>query len=373
MASDKDQTVFLGRCPDSIEDSHVYQHFASLGDNAIANIRWVETGGQFRGCGFVKFQNAEQATKALELPPLVVDGKKCIVSAPSTSGAVPVKTAKRTADTLLEQWKTKRQDVGVTEANRRAALGGELQDAYFSPEWLLANPIQKAFPEAIKAQYTPEEIAAYREENNIVLDGAFTDFPPLMKFSDVDFGAKASALLANSFENPMPIQSQAWSILLSGYDCIGLAETGSGKTLAFSLPGIVHWKAQSRPGSREGPVILVLAPTRELVLQIATELEKFRVATGLRVGMAYGGSDAGGNRTVQGAKLIAGVDFLAATPGRLIDFLEAGILKLARATYVILDEADRMLDMGFAPQVQKNHWGDATRSSDADVQRYVGT
>jgi ATP-dependent RNA helicase DDX5/DBP2 len=128
---------------------------------------------------------------------------------------------------------------------------------------------------------------------------------------------------------------------------IGIAETGSGKTLGFILPAVVHIQKQERLFPGEGPICLILAPTRELVEQIKEESVKF--ALRLRTGVAYGGAP----RRAQTHMLRSGCEIVAACPGRLIDFMERDIMNLRRVTYLVLDEADRMLDMGFEPQIRK--------------------
>jgi len=161
------------------------------------------------------------------------------------------------------------------------------------------------------------------------------------------------ALRENGIAAPMAIQAQALPLVLSGCDVIGLAQTGSGKTLAFLLPAVTHIEAQ-RPVSRNDatPIALVLAPTRELAVQISEEATKAlkysrsqqRTAHvgGLWSSVVYGG----GNKREQIQK-VRGSHILVATPGRLLDFVSSQIVSLHRATYFVLDEADRMLDMGF--------------------------
>ena len=136
---------------------------------------------------------------------------------------------------------------------------------------------------------------------------------------------------------------------LSGHDMIGLAETGSGKTLAYLLPGLVHIQAQPPLQRGDGPVMLALAPTRELAVQIQEEARKFGHLTGCRSTVVYGGAARG----PQMGELRRGVEIVIATPGRLLDFLEARVTSLSRVTYLVLDEADRMLDMGFEPQIRQ--------------------
>lgn len=154
------------------------------------------------------------------------------------------------------------------------------------------------------------------------------------------------------FSAPTPIQSQGWPIALSGRDMVGIAKTGSGKTLAYMLPALVHITYQKPVRRGDGPIVLVLAPTRELAQQIQTVASDFGIGTGkhmIRNTCLYGGSPKG----PQIRDLERGVEVVIATPGRLIDFLERGITNLKRCTYLVLDEADRMLDMGFEPQIRK--------------------
>ncbi|KAG5513970.1 hypothetical protein PMAC_000592 [Pneumocystis sp. 'macacae'] len=136
---------------------------------------------------------------------------------------------------------------------------------------------------------------------------------------------------------------------LSGRDVVGISATGSGKTLAFCLPAIVHINAQPLLSRGDGPIVLVLAPTRELAVQIQTECAKYGKSSRIRSTCIYGGVPRG----PQIRDLASGVEICIATPGRLLDMLESGKTNLRRVTYLVLDEADRMLDMGFEPQIRK--------------------
>ncbi|PPD73744.1 hypothetical protein GOBAR_DD29318 [Gossypium barbadense] len=157
-------------------------------------------------------------------------------------------------------------------------------------------------------------------------------------------------VIANlGFVEPTPIQAQGWPMALKGKDLIGIAETGSGKTLAYLLPALVHVNAQPRLVHGEGPIVLILAPTRELAVQIQEEAAKFANHANIRSTCIYGGAPKG----PQIRDLKRGVEIVIATPGRLIDMLEAQNTNLKRVTYLVLDEADRMLDMGFEPQIRK--------------------
>jgi ATP-dependent RNA helicase RhlE len=146
------------------------------------------------------------------------------------------------------------------------------------------------------------------------------------------------------YERPTDIQAQAIPKILKGLDLIGLGETGSGKTAAFGLP-ILHRLCGGPPGLRA----LVVVPTRELCVQVAESLRAYGAHSGLSVCTAFGGVD----MSIQESAFKRGLDVLVACPGRLIDHLERRNLTLAKVQVVVLDEADRMLDMGFMPQIRR--------------------
>ncbi|OWF36294.1 probable ATP-dependent RNA helicase DDX23 [Mizuhopecten yessoensis] len=155
------------------------------------------------------------------------------------------------------------------------------------------------------------------------------------------------------YKEPTPIQRQAIPIGLQNRDIIGIAETGSGKTAAFLIP-LIKW-IQSLPkivrmeDADQGPYAIILAPTRELAQQIEAETMKFSEFLGIRTVAIIGGI----SREEQGFKLQQGCEIVIATPGRLIDVLENRYLVLNQCTYLVMDEADRMIDMGFEPDVQR--------------------
>ncbi|KAL0441058.1 UNVERIFIED_CONTAM: DEAD-box ATP-dependent RNA helicase 30 [Sesamum radiatum] len=175
---------------------------------------------------------------------------------------------------------------------------------------------------------TEQEVMMYRARRDITMKG-------MMSLSQ--FGCFKKQI------------SLGWPMALRGRDLIGIAETGSGKTLAYLLPAFVHVSAQPRLAQGEGPIALVLAPTRELAVQIQEEAVKFGSYANIRSTCIYGGAPKG----PQIRDLKRGVEIVIATPGRLIDMLEAQHTNLKRVTYLVLDEADRMLDMGFEPQIRK--------------------
>lgn len=188
----------------------------------------------------------------------------------------------------------------------------------------------------------------YRNENNITVIGE--DIPiPYINIENCEFPSYIKEYLKEQgFTKPTVIQSQGWPIAISGQNFVGIAQTGTGKTLAYLLPAAVHLtENMARKG--KGPRALVLAPTRELARQIEQVAKTFERKFNIRCACIYGGA----NRDRQARILEAGVDLVIATPGRLNDFLVSKTTNLARCTYVVLDEADRMLDMGFEPQIRQ--------------------
>ncbi|KAI9494793.1 P-loop containing nucleoside triphosphate hydrolase protein [Zychaea mexicana] len=199
------------------------------------------------------------------------------------------------------------------------------------------------------AARSDQEIAQIRAAANMTVVGPNVP-KPLKTFEEANFPSYVMRELSQlGFAAPTPIQCQGWPMALSGRDVVGVAETGSGKTLAYTLPGIVHINAQPLLEPGDGPIVLVLAPTRELAVQIQQECIKFGSTSRIKNTCLYGGTPRG----PQIRDLTKGVEICIATPGRLIDMLESGKTNLRRVTYLVLDEADRMLDMGFEPQIRK--------------------
>uniref|UniRef100_A0A4Y0ASA8 RNA helicase n=1 Tax=Anopheles funestus TaxID=62324 RepID=A0A4Y0ASA8_ANOFN len=173
---------------------------------------------------------------------------------------------------------------------------------------------------------------------------------PITEFDEIDIpDYVVREIEKQGYKSPTPIQAQGWPIALSGLNMVGVAKTGSGKTLGYMLPAIVHINHQKPDPSVRGPLVLVLAPTRELAQQIQQVATDFGSSSYIRNTCLFGGSSKG----PQASDLRRGVEIVIATPGRLIDFLESGTTTLQRVTYLVLDEADRMLDMGFEPQIRK--------------------
>lgn len=226
------------------------------------------------------------------------------------------------------------------------------------------QPEKKCFLDS----YAPADIAeaeAQRATLNVVIEsdpaGQGQTPAPLRKFTDLTILPEwmSWALSENKWEAPMPIQAQALPILLSGRNLIGIAQTGSGKTIAFLIPMVIHASAQRRLSRSEpGPIGLCLAPTRELAVQISDQADllcKYSwkasdLPGGMRSVCFYGGgkkADQMKSFTFDGSHIVV------ATPGRLLDFCGEKRVSLTRVTYLVLDEADRMLEMGFQGDMEQ--------------------
>ncbi|KAF8622568.1 hypothetical protein AX15_006916 [Amanita polypyramis BW_CC] len=193
------------------------------------------------------------------------------------------------------------------------------------------------------------EIEEFRRSKEIKVQGRGVP-RPVTSFDEVGFPEYLmSTIRAQGFKSPTPIQCQAWPMALSGRDMVAIAQTGSGKTISFALPAMLHINAQPLLSAGDGPIALILAPTRELAVQIQQECTKFGANSRIRNTAIYGGAPKG----PQIRDLQRGVEIAIATPGRLIDMLESQKTNLKRITYLVMDEADRMLDMGFEPQIRK--------------------
>ncbi|CAL8302317.1 unnamed protein product [Merluccius merluccius] len=205
----------------------------------------------------------------------------------------------------------------------------------------------KEHPEVQRlSQYELEE---FRRKKEITIRGSGCP-KPITNFSQAHFPQYVmDVLMQQNFKEPTAIQAQGFPLALSGRDMVGIAQTGSGKTLSYLLPAIVHINHQAYLERGDGPICLVLAPTRELAQQVQTVAYDYGKLSRLKSTCVYGGAPKG----PQLRELERGVEICIATPGRLIDFLECGKTNLRRCTYLVLDEADRMLDMGFEPQIRK--------------------
>lgn len=185
------------------------------------------------------------------------------------------------------------------------------------------------------ARMTPEQVEAYRQQlDGIKVRGKGVP-KPVKNWNQCGLSSRILDILKRSgFEQPLPIQAQALPVIMSGRDCIAIAKTGSGKTMGYVLPMIRHVKDQPPLAPGDGPIALVMAPTRELVTQIGREVKRIAKAAALTSTCVYGGSGVANQIT----ELKRGVEIVACTPGRMIDILVTSggkITNLRRVTYLV--------------------------------------
>uniref|UniRef100_A0A2N9J4M0 RNA helicase n=1 Tax=Fagus sylvatica TaxID=28930 RepID=A0A2N9J4M0_FAGSY len=237
-----------------------------------------------------------------------------------------------------------------SNAFRRSSASLPSSRAFSVPDSV--NPHWKPSERVLRMK--PEQIEDVRLRLNVDVSVALDSSPafaPIESFTDMCLHPSIMKDIAiHEYTTPTPIQAQAMPVALSGRDMLGCAETGSGKTAAFTIPMIQHCLGQPPVRRGDGPLALVLAPTRELAQQIEKEVKAFsRSLESIKTAIVVGGT----NIAEQRSELKAGVDMVVATPGRFIDHLQQGNTSLSRVSFVVLDEADRMLDMGFEPQIRE--------------------
>ncbi|BDA43593.1 probable ATP-dependent RNA helicase DDX42 [Coccomyxa sp. Obi] len=195
---------------------------------------------------------------------------------------------------------------------------------------------------------THAEVTALRASLGIRVSG-FDAPKPVQTFEQCGLdGALMGVIKKAGYQKPTPIQAQAIPAALAGRDILGIAKTGSGKTAAFVLPMLVHIMDQPELEKGEGPIGIIVAPTRELSEQIHKETRRFSKPYNLRICAAFGGL----SKYDQFKDLKAGAEVAVCTPGRMIDLIKMKACTCKRVTYLVFDEADRMFDMGFEPQVR---------------------
>lgn len=235
---------------------------------------------------------------------------------------------------------------GYGPSGGRGGLAAAPEPVDFSKLAPIVKDIYKEHEEV--AAETAEEIQEFRRSAEMVIQGQNVP-KPLKSFHQAGFPLPILRKLeSQGFNKPTPIQAQGWPMAMSGRNMVGIAQTGSGKTLSFILPALLHIAAQPAGKYANGPLAVVLAPTRELAIQIEEVARVYGNIMGIRNCCVYGGAPKGGQaRSLRGAQLVIG------TPGRLIDFMESGQCVLSHVSFLVLDEADRMLDMGFEPAIRK--------------------
>jgi ATP-dependent RNA helicase DBP3 len=195
------------------------------------------------------------------------------------------------------------------------------------------------------------EIDTFLSDNFITISDPFSTtatLRPITKFSYLPVTDPAQRAPFKDFKAPTPIQAVAWPFLLAGRDVIGVAETGSGKTMAFAVPCVRAISQLPNKQRNKGARAVVVSPTRELAMQSYEQITKLATVSGLQVVCVYGGVPKDEQR-----KALKTADIVVATPGRLNDLINEGCADLSKAKYVVLDEADRMLDKGFEEEIRK--------------------
>ncbi|KAJ3202784.1 RNA-dependent ATPase [Entophlyctis luteolus] len=226
-------------------------------------------------------------------------------------------------------------------ASEAAAIEDAVANAVAGPLWTFA-PVRSDERAAAK----------FLVEHAIAVSNCDPSLAPILTFAAARFPDKIAAALT-AFPNPTHIQSVTWPPLLTGRDLVGIAATGSGKTLAFGIPAMLHIMnrlASTRVSGKPKRRIraLVMSPTRELAMQIQDTFDGFRDASGLSSVCLYGGAP----KHEQKQMLRSGPDIVVATPGRLMDFMGESECDISDVEFFVLDEADRMLDLGFEPNIR---------------------
>eukprot|EP01080_Neovahlkampfia_damariscottae_P000694 gene694-8946_t len=193
-----------------------------------------------------------------------------------------------------------------------------------------------------QTKFSNEEIDQFIKQYHITVSDK-KEVNPMLTFASGNFPKFIMDELSN-FKFPTPIQSISWPIILQKKNIVSIAKTGSGKSLAFIIPAILHIKSQ-KVKNRNGPIVLVMTPTRELAQQIAEIFKQF--SKGINVDCVYGGVKNNEKKQLNDTEI------LVATPGRLNELIGDGKISMKNVSYFTLDEADRMLDMGFEPQIKK--------------------
>ena len=202
------------------------------------------------------------------------------------------------------------------------------------------DPALSALPQSEIDKFIADQFIAVSNP-----DAASPTYRPITSFKYVPVADKSPF---GDYKTPTPIQAAAWPYLFAGRDVVGVAETGSGKTMAFGVPCIRYITSLSPKEQKNGIRACIVSPTRELALQIHEQLVKLATPAGLKVACVYGGV----NKDMQ-RETLRGASTIVATPGRLADFISEGSIDLGNVGYLVLDEADRMLDKGFEEEMRR--------------------
>ena len=293
---------------------------------------------------FVDMKNGKGKKKSTAIPSDQPDACQTSEAAPHTepekNKRKKEKKRKKDADfdptlTTIESYKTKKR-------KRKHDHFSEPDDVALSPPSTSAS----ASPKRPRLTISPTEAEGYLKTHNITVQLP-SDVPSLFPITSFDALPIPDSLRGtfSAFKKPTPIQACAWPSALSGRDVVGIAETGSGKTLAFGIPALARLLSSADSEVGKGPRALVLAPTRELALQTYDVLSALDAVQCVAV---FGGVD----KSQQVRVLNKGAQVVVGTPGRVLDLIRDSVLSLGGVDYLVLDEADRMLDKGFENDIR---------------------
>lgn len=266
----------------------------------------------------------------------------------SEKRSLELKMLEEQDDKLTEEEKRYRQQL---RQQASAELKKRQEEEANKLEKSLANKLGRHWTEKSLEEMTDRDWRIFREDFDIHIQGGRATLP-LRYWSEAGFPSEVmKAIEYVKYDTPSPIQRQAIPVGLAGRDIIGIAETGSGKTAAFLIPMLCYMMKLPplyiNRCAEQGPLAVVMAPTRELAQQIDDECKKLSKFSTFKSVCVVGGQDI----EDQGYQLRRGVEIVIGTPGRMVDCLENNYMVLNQCNYVVLDEADRMVDMGFEPQV----------------------
>lgn len=267
------------------------------------------------------------------------------------AGAEPVSTNNGVSEVALaSEQATRKAERARMKAEKKASKIGRTDDELRSSTINGTSKPRSGYVEDQSLTALPQsEIDDFLSTNFITISDPIssTNLRPIIKFSQLPSYTSSSSSPFASFRSPTPIQSAAWPFILSGRDVIGVAETGSGKTLAFGVPCIRSITNSSRTKGSPARAVIV-SPTRELALQIHSQMETLASPASLAAVCVYGGVPKDPQRLA-----LRTAHIIVATPGRLNDLINEGSADLSNVNYVVLDEADRMLDKGFEEEIRK--------------------
>jgi ATP-dependent RNA helicase DBP3 len=247
--------------------------------------------------------------------------------------------------------KARLKAVKTAEKEKNSGVDGEIPVADFSSTTSKGIP-DTSYTEASELTALPQsEIDTFLATNFIsIIDPipSTANLRPLTKFSFLPISDPAQQAPFKAFKAPTPIQAAAWPFLFAGRDVIGVAETGSGKTMAFAVPCVRSILSLPQSQRNRGARAVIVSPTRELAMQSYEQIMQLAKVSGLQAVCVYGGVPKDEQR-----KALKTADIVVATPGRLNDLINEGYADLSKAKYVVLDEADRMLDKGFEDEIRK--------------------